>query len=266
MRSFSSDDEPPPAQAERYFSADWLVPPAPPGAGTGMHRFVWDLRYPRPRATEYEYILRTAYGMGVPVVPEGPVVAPGEYRVVLRVDGREQSVPLTVAMDPRVPVDAASLSAALALSRELQALLAKHYPGAAEVEYVAERTAELRKEQSANTRVIQALDSFDKRLAPLNSGTGDHADDLNLKAIGGTLRSIDTDVESTDRAPTEPQRRAVAETAARLDRALASWKTVRDDDLARLNAALASVGIVPIDIPPADKIRLSGPSASREIP
>ena len=55
-----------------------------------MHRFTWDLRYARPRSTEYEYSLSTAYGMGVPIVPPGPVVAPGEYHVVLRVDGREQ--------------------------------------------------------------------------------------------------------------------------------------------------------------------------------
>jgi hypothetical protein len=124
----------------------------------------------------------------------------------------------------------------------------------------------LRKEQSANARVIRALDEFSQRLAPLDTGAGDLAGNLNLKAIGGTLRSIDTDVEATDRAPTEPQRQVVAETAVRLDRALAAWKTVRDDDLPRLNVALASAGIAPIEIPPADKIRLSGPSASREIP
>jgi photosystem II stability/assembly factor-like uncharacterized protein len=266
VRSYSSTAAPPPAQAERYFSADWILPERLPAATAGMHRFVWDLRYPRPRTNEYEYSISTAYGMGVPVVPEGPVVAPDTYRVVLRVDGAEQSAPLTVAMDPRVPVDAAALSEALALSREIQALLERHYAGAAEVEYLGERTGELRKKHSKNARAIRALDEFDKRLAPLNSGAGDRADNLNLLAIGGALRSIGADVEATDRAPTEPQRHAVAETSGRLDRALAAWKSVREQDLPRLNAALASAGITTIEIPPLDKIKLSGPSASREIP
>jgi photosystem II stability/assembly factor-like uncharacterized protein len=266
VRSYSSDAAPPPAAAERYFSADWILPERSPATTTGMHRWVWDLRYPRPRTTEYEYSISTAWGTGVPVVPEGPVAAPGQYRVVLRVDGAEQNVPLEVAMDPRAPVDAASLAAAHELSREIQSLLERHYSGAAETEYVSERVNKLRTEQSTNANVVSALDGFDKRLAPLNTGAGDRADDLNLKAIGGVLRSVATDVEATDRTPTEPQRKVVAETAARLDRALASWTTLRDNDLPRLNAALTSAGLAPIAIPPLDKIRLTGPSASREIP
>ena len=266
VRSYSSDAVVPAADAERYFTADWLVPEPALGAGAGMHRFVWDLRYPRPHTTEYEYSISTAYGTGVPIVPEGPVVAPGEYRVVLRVDGREQSAPLTVAMDPRVPVDASALSSALTLSRELQALLEKHYTGAAEVEYAGERAGELRKEQSKNAKVLRALDDFDKSFASLHTGAGDRTDDLNLMAIGGVLRSVATDVESTDRAPTEPQRKVVAETAARLDRALAAWNTLRETELPQLNTALVAAGLAPIEIPPVDKIRLSGPSASREIP
>jgi photosystem II stability/assembly factor-like uncharacterized protein len=266
VRSYSSDAVVPAADAERYFTADWLVPEPAVGASAGMHRFVWDLRYPRPHTTEYGYAISTAYGMGVPVVPEGPVVAPGEYRVVLRVDGREQSAPLTVAMDPRVPVGADALSSALALSRELQALLEKHYAGAAEVDYVGNRTHSLRKEQSKSAKVEGALAEFDKHLAPLRTGASDRADDLNLVAIGGVLRSVATDVESTDRAPTEPQRKVVTETAARLDRALAAWNSLRDTELPRLNKALAAAGLSPIEIPPLDRIKVSGPSASQEVP
>jgi len=58
----------------------------------------------------------------------------------------------------------------------------------------------------------------------------------------------------------------VTETAGRLDRALASWAKLRESELPRLNAELVSAGIPPIEIPPLDKIRLSGPSASREMP
>lgn len=266
VRRFSSSDPAPTLQGERYFAADWLAPDAPPETSAGMHRFTWNLRYPRPRSTEYEYSISTAYGAGVALVPQGPVAAPGEYRVVLRVDGREQSAPLKVVMDPRVPVDTASLAAALSLSREIGTLLGKHYAGAAELEYVTEHTGDLRKEQSGDANVIAALDAFDKHVEPIATGSGDLPSDLNLHSIGQVLRSIATDVESSDRAPTEPQRRAVAESAHRLDRALAVWNGVRDTELPRLNAALAASGLPTITIPAVDQIKLGGPSASREMP
>jgi len=266
VRHYSSDAAETPARAERYFSADWITPPQALSNAAGMHRFYWDLHYPRPRATEYEYSLSTAFGAGVPVMPEGPLAVPGDYRVVLRVDGREQSVPLAVAMDPRVPADAKALSEALAVSREAQALLDRHYAGAAEYEFVADRTEELRGAQGANAKILAALDAFDARMKLLHGDAGDRPGNTNLANIGEILRKIETDVEFTDRAPTEPQRRALAETGQRLERALALWQEIRATDLARLNARLNAAGAASIVIPPLDAIRLNGPSVSREVP
>jgi hypothetical protein len=255
-----------PASAERYFSADWIMPPQALVKAAGMHRFYWDLHYPRPRATEYEYSLSTAFGTGVPVVPEGPMAPPGVYRVVLRVDGREHTKPLTIAMDPRVASEAWALTEALALSLEAQALLARHYAGAAEYEFVADRIKELGAAQAANAKVTAALNVFDARMKLLRGDAGDRPDNTNLANIGEILRSIETDVEFTDRAPTEPQRRALAETGLRLERSLALWHEIRGTDLARLNDRLAAAGIPPVTIPPLDAIKLSGPSVSREMP
>ena len=266
VRGYSSDTPEPPASAERYFSADWIAPSQVLSNAAGMHRFYWDLHYPRPKATEYEYSLSTAFGSGVPVVPEGPMALPGEYRVVLRVDGREQSAPLTLAMDPRVAGDAEALAEALAVSRETQALLARHFAGAAEYEFVGDRIQELRDAQAANAKVTAALDVFDVRMTLLRGDAGDRPDNRNLANIGETLRKIETDVEFTDRAPTEPQKRALAETAQRLEKALALWHGIRDADLVRLNARLSAAGIAPITIPPLEAIKLKGPSVSREIP
>ncbi len=266
VRRFTSDTVQPSTPAKRYFSADWITPPQTLEATQGMHRFVWDLRYPRPRNVEYEYSISTAYGAGVALDPEGPMVLPGDYRLTLRVDGREQSVPLTVAMDPRVATDAQALSAALSVSQDAQELLARHYEGAAEYDYVEQRLRELRDAQAASPRVIAALDAFGARMKLLKSGAGDLPGNLDLGNIGDVLRKIETDVEASDRAPTGPQRRALAETGSRLERSLALWHDLRGTDLARLNARLRAAGIVPITIPPLDAIKISGPSASREMP
>jgi hypothetical protein len=114
--------------------------------------------------------------------------------------------------------------------------------------------------------VIAALDAYESRAKPLAVVGGDLPDNLGLHNLGSQLRSIASDVEDSDRAPTEPQLRALKETGQRLDRALAAWAEVRNKDLAALNASLKTAGVEPIVIPPVERIKLSGPSASREMP
>jgi photosystem II stability/assembly factor-like uncharacterized protein len=266
VRRFVSDDAEPPAAAERYFTADWILPPRTVETTAGMHRLVWNLRRARPRTTQYEFAIGTAWGAGVPVVPEGLLVAPGDYRVVLRVDGREHMATLTVTADPRVELEPAALAAAESGYREAERLLTRHYTAEAELEYVTDGVAKLRKPPGPSATARQALDAFDARIAPLTSGSGDLPGNLNLGEIGGTVRSIAGDIEATDRAPTAAQLRALVESGQRLDRALALWQGIRDTDLPRLNEALQGAGLAPISIPPVEKIRLGGPGASREIP
>ena len=65
-------------------------------AGAGMHRFIWDLRYPGP----WEPGTRRA-GRGA----LGPLAVPGTYTVRLTVDGATERAPLVLRADPRVTAD-----------------------------------------------------------------------------------------------------------------------------------------------------------------
>src|SRR5262249_44567808 len=49
VRSYASDAAPEKPEANRYFPEGWVRPQAPPATGAGHHRFVWDLRYARPK-------------------------------------------------------------------------------------------------------------------------------------------------------------------------------------------------------------------------
>jgi hypothetical protein len=60
-----------------------------PGASAGMHRFVWDLRYPGPGGSSRG----------------GPMAVPGQYRVRLTVGDWSATHPFEVVMDPRVQAD-----------------------------------------------------------------------------------------------------------------------------------------------------------------
>ncbi len=266
VRRFDSEAPEQAPAAVRYFSADWILPAQLPAKSAGMHRFVWDLRYPRPSTVEYEYSISTAYGAGVAVTPQGSLAAPGSYRVVLRVDGQESSAPLTVVPDPRVAVDPVALAQALEMSRQAQQLLERHYSVAAEFEYVSTQIAALRNSQAGKHKVLAALNAFDKQIAPLSGSSGDLPGNTNLKSTGEALRSIASDLEASDRAPTSGQQQTLAGISERLDRAVSMWSEYRSGALSRLNASLDGAGIAPIAIPPLESIRLAGPSASRERP
>ncbi|HET7600750.1 MAG TPA: hypothetical protein VFK09_10680, partial [Gemmatimonadales bacterium] len=92
VRRFSSDDPPDSLPAEsRYFEAGWVETPRRVATTPGMHRFVWDLRLPRPRALSYEYSIAAVWQVGAPLEPRGPLVLPGRYGVTLEANGQSFS-------------------------------------------------------------------------------------------------------------------------------------------------------------------------------
>ena len=120
VRHFSSTDKPAAIPAPNY--PDYFTsPPNILPAGSGAHRFVWDLRY-TPPAGEPHWGEPAVLGR-TPRVPIGPLVLPGQYRVVLTVGGKEYSAPLTVQADPNAGSTPTALAAnvhfALALESDI---------------------------------------------------------------------------------------------------------------------------------------------------
>src|SRR5204863_7801326 len=76
VRRWSSADAPRKLKSERYFAESWLEPPEQLSAKAGAHRFVWDLRYPRPRAPQYEYSIAAVHGLDTTLLPAGPLAPP----------------------------------------------------------------------------------------------------------------------------------------------------------------------------------------------
>ncbi len=202
IRRFSSDDPPDSLPAEfRYFESGWVGAPKRLQVTPGMHRFVWDLRLPRPKAVSYEYSIAAIWQVGTPLEPRGPLVLPGRYTVTLTVGGRDYAVPLLVRLDPRVRVSVAALRAQLGLLQAIDSALD------------AATTA-----HAAIARVLAGKDSLAPGVADsLNAIDGDTA---GLASVAGTLASLVTAVGSADAAPTQGDRAAFAEYRERLDNLL----------------------------------------------
>jgi hypothetical protein len=124
VRKFSSTDKPMPIDPEITVPTYWVRPTRIPGANAGMHRFLWDYRYPAPRAMSYDYPISAMYG-DTPRAPEGILALPGRYTVKLTVDGRTYTQPLTLRMDPRVSISAAQLRTQYELAQQIVALMAQ---------------------------------------------------------------------------------------------------------------------------------------------
>jgi photosystem II stability/assembly factor-like uncharacterized protein len=265
VRRFSSKDVPEALPAEPYFEERWMGAPQRLASSAGAHRFVWNLRMQRPRADAYNVSIAAVDGDQARLVPEGMLVPPGRYTLVLAAGGREQRAPLDVVADPRVPVDAAALSQALALSSQVARAMDREFVANSQVHAVREQLDALAGKDASNAALASAMQAVAAGLSPLDEGEGEQAP-LNLSGLGGELTALQADLEGSDAAPTAPQRALYATDAGRLERALQHWTQLRRGVLPRLDVALKAAGLPALRIPGRGEIVPRDAGVSREMP
>ena len=239
---FASDEAPLARRGDIYFADLWLGTPPLPSARAGHNRFVWNLRYPAPRALQPEYSIGAVPGGATPAQPEGAYVLPGEYEVRLEVDGAKLRQPLTVVMDPRVSVAAEELAALLAFQREVATALA----GSAELAE-AKNAAGTRWQAALKDPRARALQTELKR-SVAEMGRLAAARDEDPEQVNETLGSLATDLEGADAAPTQAQRELLATYRDALGRFAARWKRF-EPTLLELGRRLDRLGVKKLDRP-----------------
>ena len=209
VRRFRSDDRPESLGAEPYFEKKWVGPSLLPGAEPGMHRFVWDLRYPRPAARSFQHSIAAVLTEGTPVLPLGPFVLPGRYTVTLSAGGSEQSRPLEVRLDPRVEVSAAALAEQLHLSRAIDSALVRTW--------------------SAHDAIARVMRERGDALAPAIADSlvqiSRHGD-ASLTGVAGVLTGLARAVQSADTGPSQGQRDVFTACEERLAGLLERWRRI----------------------------------------
>jgi hypothetical protein len=115
-RKYSSADVPIKSDPKRLkIPAYWIRPPQLLSTKAGMHRVLWDMHYTPVPNMQPEFPISAAYRNTAPT-PTSPWVPPGNYTVVLTVDGKTFAEPLAVQMDPRVKTSAVDLQEQFELS------------------------------------------------------------------------------------------------------------------------------------------------------
>jgi photosystem II stability/assembly factor-like uncharacterized protein len=244
VRRFSSSDKvTPPDPAKLAFAPEWVPAPMQLSTAAGMHRFVWNLRYPAPAdAAPTES-------------PEGGVWAPpGQYSVILALAGKTYRQPLRVLPDPRVKVSVAALQREFVLARQ--------------VEQASVRTARASAEA---TRLLKALDarlmqtggSTHAQISALLARAADlsgvvlHPDPRNtmgsppartdsLRALSMNLDKLEQAVDGADADPSTDALASYATLSHTLDATLEAWRQLQQVDLVALNGQLKNAGEKPI--------------------
>ncbi len=185
IRSYSSDDKPENLPANRYFDKRWIKNSQPLSTNAGMHRFLWNLRYARPEALHYGYSIAAVWTVGTPVVPMGPLVMPGIYKVVLNANGKEYTQEVNVKLDPRVKVSESALKKQLDLAKAVNTTL---------------------------DNAVSLFNEVDKRLKDNNENISleekDNLSELKSKVANlcGSLSGFASSVQSADASPTQGQK------------------------------------------------------------
>jgi len=257
VRRFSSAAPEKAPKANLYFAQAWTRPPEQLSAAPGMHRFVWNLRYERPMAVSYGYSIAAVWGKAAPIVPEGPFALPGKYTLTLSANGQTYSAPLQIAEDPRVRATAAELAASLALSQKIEAALAQATDGYTEQQALFR---ELDKRFPAGKKIG---DPFGPLVNTLRRKPAPEAS--TFESASDALTALEDALESVDAAPTAAQQQACDRAMAALAAAQQAWLTLKNDALAKLNAALAAKGQKPINLS-LDNARAGPPDDGQDLP
>ncbi|HYL11170.1 MAG TPA: hypothetical protein VEU31_10565 [Candidatus Acidoferrales bacterium] len=245
VRRFSSADPVEPVDPKPSIPAYWIRPPRRLSSAAGMHRFLWDMHLPPVPGIKPEYPIAAVPHDTAPQATS-PWVMPGKYTVVLSVNGKSYSQPLTIQMDPRVKTPAAGLEQQWRLSKQVYDSVLNVSPAVDRIESLRKQLADLRP-RASQADLKAALEAFDKKLQELEGrasrrpGPGNEAP--SLSGMRARLLMLLGILQEADVAPTTQAANAVTELDQAVRPLLQQWEAVRSQDLAALNAQLRSANL-----------------------
>ncbi len=234
----------------------WFATPPSVEKTPGLHRFVWDLRYPPPHTLPASYwgpiIKYTEYTLADHAIPyetprqqpQGPLVVPGTYTVEFSAGGRTVKQSLTVKLDPRVQATQADLEAQLALSRRIIGGMEVSYQEFQKLKPLTDAVEARKKKQRPKTNDKTPGNATDKTAENETDSTTDDTKDIEkqIKAIedgsktAPGLGRINRDltrlldgVVAADQRPTDPQIAAVNQVCDSFAKVITLWQALNEN-------------------------------------
>ena len=242
VRRFSSTDKPEITEEElqkQLIPLYWVRKPRHLSTDAGMHRFVWGLHYTAPTSMRHDYPI-SAVPHDTPRLPLGPTVLPGTYTVKLAVDGKAETAPLTVKMDPRVKTPQAGLQKKFQAETRLASIMTESAQALVQAGSIREQLDKLSAQATPQTK--DAVEALQKKLGGLLGASGGFfappSPEVTLGRVNGQAGTLYTQVWQVDAAPTSSQLDALAATEHDSADILKRWTDFKNTDLPTLNRQL----------------------------
>jgi photosystem II stability/assembly factor-like uncharacterized protein len=266
VRRYSNNDKSAPRDPAPPFPNYWFQPEEPLRKAAGMNRFVWDLRYSKPRTTGHRYSMATVFGENDPTLPEGVLALPGDYQVRLTVNGKIYMQPFRVVMDPRVKTSTEELAKQFDAEKQISSAIEQNAAALSATQSVRDQLKSLRQQASERTQgqnIIANIDTFDRKIVSLKGSEQRRADETatttnpTLTRLNATLGTLLTVVDSADAPPSKQAMQAFEDTQKSLDQLLAAWQQIQQKELPQLNQLLRRAGLAAILIKDASQGELT---------
>jgi photosystem II stability/assembly factor-like uncharacterized protein len=244
VRRFASDDVLPRTKPEdMQFPMYWVHDPEPISTKAGAHRFVWDLHYAFPTEVHTSF-----YG------PKPPLALPGKYTVKLTANGRNQSQPLVLKMDPRVKTSQADLEKMFRAESRVAKNLADLSTAMKQAQELQTNLATRQKEIPSNGEIAKALAALDRKTAELVGVQGEPefgvfgltvpaTKTVTLHEVSNAATGLLSIVQSSDSAPTADAVVAIEKWDSATKNVLERWNALWQHDRTQVNSLLQKANL-----------------------
>ena len=245
IRTFSSHETPEgrPVEPSREFFEDPKERPASVlRSSVGLHRFVWDMRYPPAENLDGKQILWAGS-------TRGPKAVPGSYMARLTVgEDTIGSVPVTIDKDPRIDTAPEDFEAQFALYQKIHAKLDTTHitinrirAAKAQLGKVLERLKKANVAEDAagpvqelGKAIIDSLETQEQKL--VQSKAESFQDVLNYPIkLNNKLAALASSVESAHSRPTQQMYDVYEMLAGKVDEVFASLESVWQQQIPKFN-------------------------------
>jgi hypothetical protein len=230
---------------------DLEKPPELLPTNAGMNHFPWNLRYDSP--TEIPGAFYSGNG------PEGPIVLPGTYTLKLTVDGKSQTVPAEIKVDPRVHASQADLQKQMDLELKVRDDIEALHIAVNQIRGVRSQLDPIKKrfqdEGDKGKPIVAAIDDLNRKMDPVEQ----ELIQVKRKSSEGNLSfpsmlneqydSFRYTIEGADAAPTQSELTVYDGLHARLETQLAAWKQIASTDVPAIDQLVRKENVSMVEVP-----------------
>ncbi len=225
----------------------------------GLNRFVWNMGYEEARKVPGYYFFE--YEVGV----KGPMALPGKYQVRLTSNGKTQTAPFELRLDPRVKVTAEDLQKQFDLRLQIREQLSRLADAVTQLDDVRaqadalatrlpdgpENDAIRKAAADLNQKLLKVRDEIIEKRIKANEDSLAYPARVDIR-LAGLAAGISS---GTDSAPTEPASRQFDKLKKLVDDQLAPWAEMQRADVPAFQKLVLDRGIPPVMVAPPDRVR-----------